>query len=421
MIMIAQEAPSSFSTNHSGGIHFHSPMSLGSSSSPASNNPAKADIFCNLVLPTDDFLFCQSTEDYLAMLKTHLISDYEAKLVVDFVTLTIPTMSDRELTTASMIMRNIPSAYRHTLTMTKRAHIMKAILTASTIRHFLRENNQWLSPNAIEEMQSFSFCQDHDELAIPNRQEALHLVGFIRVLKTLVTVIQDGKSNKSLFLNVCSLLEGSGKIYTAGGAPSKATKRREIILERFMGIATQLTVQGNDNHRMACVEDTFNSTESVGKKRGRPSNKDSTVTSRDKQSKASHQSGQDGSNSPISVHNAGYWSAISSGSSSTCSEADAVDLSTDSLSDNEESSSLSTNTSLSQQPLSATTTTTDSEDSLFMSIISSYLPISVEERTDNSCLNNHTSSNNSNSIIRSSPLVSDFMNYFDPSFEFMFV
>lgn len=163
-------------------------------------------------------------------MKTHL-NEYELSLLRDFIYNKIPSIDENVLSSASYIKglkKNIPQDYQRQLTITKRAHVVKTAFTAAVLRHIIKTRGFTLPSS--NELKRYDFYEKGD-LVITNRQEVLFLLGFIRTLKTMLSLNLDGRSNKILFLNVCSVLEGSGKIYATGGAPSKAAKRREIILE----------------------------------------------------------------------------------------------------------------------------------------------------------------------------------------------
>ena len=60
--------------------------------------------------------------------------------------------------------------------------------------------------------------------------ELQYLLKFRNMMKIALEIIPP-KRNKRILLNICSMLEGSGRMYTTGGTQSKATTRRALIFE----------------------------------------------------------------------------------------------------------------------------------------------------------------------------------------------
>mmetsp|Transcript_27308 Transcript_27308/g.38811 ORF Transcript_27308/g.38811 Transcript_27308/m.38811 type:complete len:325 (+) Transcript_27308:338-1312(+) len=63
-----------------------------------------------------------------------------------------------------------------------------------------------------------------------NELELQYLLTFRNMMKIALEIIP-GKCNKRLLLDLCSTLEGSGRIYSTGGTQSRSTKRRVLIYE----------------------------------------------------------------------------------------------------------------------------------------------------------------------------------------------
>ena len=232
----------------------------------------------------EDLLIHQSNHDYLKILAKYLKDD-ELNRLNSFVYETIPSTPEEILLSLDffkdLMKRFIPQEQRKQLTKSKRAHIVKAAFTAAIVRYVVQQR-RYVLPSP-EELKRYTFY-DSGDLVIIEREEVLHLLGFIRILKVMLSLGLNGEQNKHLFLNVCSILEGSGKFYATGGAPSKATKRREIIYQDIAVncVSTQSCVFDSSLGKRGPIENdpddapapvvfsTETTADSVFKKRGRP-------------------------------------------------------------------------------------------------------------------------------------------------------
>jgi hypothetical protein len=224
--------------------------------------------------PAEDPLLNQTQSDFLEMMSQHLNPD-ELTLLLQYLDKDIPSTPRNKLTSADYvkdIMKYFSVETRRALTVSKRAHIVKAVFTAAIVRHSIKTDLLPLPSPQI--LRKYSFCIETDYLFIPDRVEVVHLLGFMRSLKVLLSLGIDGVSNKTLVMNVCSLLEGSGKLYATGGAPSKAARRRHFIQEDIIQ-ATSLLGKRSCPSTDGSEKKVPHSRRPVGapKKRGRPARK----------------------------------------------------------------------------------------------------------------------------------------------------
>mmetsp|Transcript_11485 Transcript_11485/g.15814 ORF Transcript_11485/g.15814 Transcript_11485/m.15814 type:complete len:316 (+) Transcript_11485:73-1020(+) len=68
-----------------------------------------------------------------------------------------------------------------------------------------------------------------------DENEIQYIVNFRNMLKIALQVIPANR-NKMLLINICSVLEGSGRVYVTGGTQSMATSRRMQIYEHESGL-----------------------------------------------------------------------------------------------------------------------------------------------------------------------------------------
>lgn len=68
-----------------------------------------------------------------------------------------------------------------------------------------------------------------------DKKELEYLTYFVVSMKELLNILP-GHQNQGLFLGVCALLEGSGKVYKTGGDPSKETRRRMEMFLHLSGV-----------------------------------------------------------------------------------------------------------------------------------------------------------------------------------------
>lgn len=71
--------------------------------------------------------------------------------------------------------------------------------------------------------------------SVMDETEMQYLLNFRNMMKVALQIIP-AKRNKMLLISICSVLEGSGKIYVTGGTQSISTSRRMCIFEHESGI-----------------------------------------------------------------------------------------------------------------------------------------------------------------------------------------
>jgi hypothetical protein len=97
---------------------------------------------------------------------------------------------------------------------------------------------------SLREIKIFEMIHTPEELmedypsfsaAVLSADELQYLIRYCNMMKLAVEVIP-AKGNKRLMMTICSLLEGSGKVYTTGSTQSSSTSRRVLIYEQESGL-----------------------------------------------------------------------------------------------------------------------------------------------------------------------------------------
>lgn len=110
---------------------------------------------------------------------------------------------------------------------------LKILFTSFCIRARLQKQNFQIS--AIEQDIQMLPLTRPNFPATDDKKELEYLSYFMLSMKDLLNILP-GHQNQGLFLGVCALLEGSGKVYKTGGDPSKETRRRMEIFLHLSGV-----------------------------------------------------------------------------------------------------------------------------------------------------------------------------------------
>jgi hypothetical protein len=159
-----------------------------------------------------------------------ILTEFELEIIENLVRNVLPAIA---LTTANAYayIKALPKqlfepAYRKQLSAQNRLSPIRRVLYACVIRQVII-NEAKLLPTEDELRQMPFFAEPQ---YVPSSEEEItSLRRFYRVIQALVDIGVPGNNNKQTYIEVGAMLDGSNRSYAFGGAPSKATLRRQVI------------------------------------------------------------------------------------------------------------------------------------------------------------------------------------------------
>jgi hypothetical protein len=166
-----------------------------------------------------------------------VLTELEWSQIQDLVTHTLPNNASLSTVNAYTYMKLLPkqlfaASYRKQLTAQNRFTTIRRILHACVVRQVIINEARPLPSN--EELRRMPFFED-PQYAPAAEDEISSLRRFYRAVQTLVDIGVPGNNNKQTYIEVGAMLDGSNRTYAFGGAPSKATLRRQVIFHMVTG------------------------------------------------------------------------------------------------------------------------------------------------------------------------------------------
>lgn len=167
----------------------------------------------------------------------NLLTEFERDTFVAVATEMLPFMhvsSDKGLSLMKRLIHQVFSKeYRKELARVGRLMLIRRILYSMVVRQVIL--NEARPYPSFEELQAMPFFEDND-FTPRTEEEVQSLLRFMRAVQTFHDMGFPGSNNKRTYIDVAAMLEGCGRSYAFGGAPSKATICRMMIFHVVTGI-----------------------------------------------------------------------------------------------------------------------------------------------------------------------------------------